>query len=81
MGKNDVCSFLIYMCNKWSVEECEIVFNGYDWRHFWNKWCGICETHGSIGAISYFFLELNYEYQNLLVKRATELYNRRTEIK
>lgn len=59
MKKNDVCSFMIYMAN---------------------KWCRIYKTHGAMGAIPYFFLELNNEYQDLLVKRATECYDRRTEI-
>ena len=82
MKKNDVCSFMIYMANKWSKEECEKVFDGSgcDWQHFWNKRCRIYDTHGAMGAIPYFFLELSYEYQDLLVKRATECYNRRSEI-
>lgn len=80
MKKNDVCSFMIYMANKWSKEECEKVFEGYDYNHFWNKWCRIYKTHGAMGAIPYFFLELSYEYQDLLVKRSTECYDRRIEI-
>lgn len=83
MEKNDVCSFLIYMCNKWGKEECEKVFDGSscDWKHFWHKWCGFYDIHGPVGAIPYFFLELNYEYQDMLVKRATECYCRRASVK
>lgn len=81
MERNDVVSCMIYMCNKWCFEECMTVFEKYDYNHFWSKWCQISKSHGAIGAIPYFILDLSDVYQDMLVKRATECYNRREEIR
>lgn len=78
---NNVCTFIIYMCNKWSEEECKKVFenSNCNWQHFWKKWCELHNNHGAVGAIPYFFLELSYEYQDLLLIRAVQCYDGRTE--
>lgn len=82
MCKNDVASFFYYMWNAWSEEECAIAFANAEcgWQHFWHKWCSICEKHGVFGAAENLFSELNENYQDMLVKRATEVYNRRKRI-
>ena len=73
---NDVTSFFFYMWNAWCKEECQKAFSApcNDWQHFWNKWCGICKTHGVYGAAERFYAELSHKNRNLLVKRATEVY-------
>lgn len=83
MEKNDVSSFFYYMWNTWSKEECEKVFTGSNcpWTHLWNKYCGYYSDLGYHGAISMFYANINTEYQDLLVKRATELYNGKQLIK
>ena len=78
MTKNDVASFFYYMWNAWCKVECEIVFVE-NAKHFWDKWAGICSYLGtSSGATERFFAELSGHNQDLLVKRATELYAGRT---
>ncbi len=83
MRKNDVTSFFFYMWNAWCKEECEAAFGGSncEWQHFWRKWCALCGEYGSNGAIPWFYAELSDENRDLLVKRATEIYNRRHERK
>lgn len=78
MKNNDVSSFFYYMWNAWCEEECRIAFSQANcgWRHFWEKWCGICDRHGVRGAAEIFFAELSDTNQDLLVKRACEVYDR-----
>ena len=73
---NGVTSFFFYMWNAWCKEECQKAFSapGSDWQHFWSKWCGICKTYGTHGAAERFYAELSNKNRNLLVKRATEVY-------
>lgn len=80
--KNDVTSFFYYMWNAWCEEECKKAFSapGNNWQHFWNKWCGICEKHSVYGAAERFYAELSLKNRNLLVERATEVYEGDTEI-
>ena len=82
MKKNDVTSFFFYMWNEWCEEECEQIFGecGLS-KHFWNKWCYYHQKFGPSAGIAGFYAELNFEYQDMLVKRATELYDRRTKLK
>ena len=79
--KNDVTSFFFYMWNAWCKEECQKAFSapGNDWQHFWNKWCAICEEHSVYGAAERFYAELSNHNRNLLVKRATEVYEGESE--
>lgn len=73
---NDVTSFFFYMWNTWCKEECQKAFSapGNCWQHFWNKWCAICEKHSVYGAAERFYAELSNNNRDLLVKRATEVY-------
>lgn len=50
---NIVSSFMFYMWNKWSLEECMYVFNNDP--HFWNKWEYACES-GTMGAAERFYV-------------------------
>ena len=74
--RNDVTSFFFYMWNAWCEEECRKAFSAprNDWKHFWNKWCGICREYGVSGAAERFYAELSHKNRELLVNRATEVY-------
>lgn len=74
---NDVTSFFYYMWNAWCEKECQIAFanSTSNWKHFWDKWCGICEAYGTRGAAERFFAELSHGNRELLVNRAVELYD------
>ena len=74
--KNDVTSFFFYMWNARCKEECQKAFSapGNNWQHFWNKWLGICKEHSVYGAAERFYAELSNHNRDLLVKRATEVY-------
>ncbi|WP_195639736.1 hypothetical protein [Bacteroides stercoris] len=79
MEKNDVASFFYYMWNCWCEQECETAFarSGCGWRHLWNKWCQYSSKHQGFGTAEEFFANLSEDNQDLLVKRALELYDRR----
>lgn len=75
---NDVTSFFYYMWNRWSEEECKIVFkNGTaEWQHFWRKWCEAYDMmKGPRGAAEFFYAHLSDTNRELLVRRALEVYN------
>ena len=73
----DVTSFFYYMWNKWSEEECKVVFND---PHFWNKWCEAYDTmKGPRGAAELFYMMLSDTNRDKLVKRALECYDGMTE--
>jgi hypothetical protein len=76
MEKNDVASFMYYMWNSWNKTECEIVFANAP-SHFWSKWIGYRQSNERYGAVEEFFANLSENNQDILVKRATCLYNRR----
>ena len=73
---NDVTSFFYYMWNKWSEEECKVVFKDDYYPHFWNKWCEAYDTmHGPCGAAELFYMMLSETNRDKLVKRALEYYD------
>ena len=72
---NDVTSFFYYMWNRWSEKECQTVWKGENWQHFWDKWCGICKAYGSHGAAERFYAELSDNNRDKLVARAVEFYD------
>lgn len=81
MNENkETLSFFIYMWNKWSFDECMIVFNGnsdneFDIaHHIWNKYFSFVEDYGSHGAISRFVAELDESNLNKIISRACSLY-------
>ncbi|NDV63983.1 hypothetical protein [Bacteroides sp. 224] len=78
--KNDVASFMYYMWNAWCRSECEMAFAGHDVNHLWSKWIGYNKHNERHGAVEEFFANLSDYYQDMLVKRATEVYNRRSRI-
>ena len=78
MEHNDVSSYFFYMWNAWCEEECKIAFAKSEcgWMHFWEKWCGICNKHGVWGASERMYAELSESNRDLLVARATAVYDR-----
>ena len=84
MERNDVTSFMYFMWNMWSQEECEICFAeamcGH--KHIWEKWISACRRmDGPNGATEVFYAELDTTNQDILVAYATSKYNRRTRIR
>ena len=81
--KNDVSSFFYYMWNRWSEDECKIVFadscGGY--KHYWNKWCYYCEEYGVRSAVDCLYGDLDTGNRDKLVARALECYDGMKEIK
>ena len=81
--KNDVSSFFHYMWNKWSEDECKIVFadscGGY--KHYWNKWVYFCNEYGVRAAVDMLYAELDNGNMDKLVARALECYDGMREIK
>ena len=82
MKKNDVASFFYYMWNAWCEEECAIAFANAEcgWKHLWDKWCFACHKTSTFGASEEFFANLSEENQDMLVERATIVYNRKRRI-
>jgi hypothetical protein len=78
--KNDVTSFFYYMWNTWSKSECEEIFSGNDANYIWGKWLSYYANNRLFGATEQFFSNLSENFQDMLVKRATETYNRRSKI-
>lgn len=77
---NDVTSFFYYMWNRWSEEECKVVFKDDYYPHFWNKWCEAYDTmKGPRGAAELFYMMLSDTNRDKLVARALELYDGMTE--
>lgn len=72
--ENIVSSFFFYMWNAWSRQECETVF-GWEYRHFLDKWDGICKRHSVLAAAERFYAELSTSNRVKLVKRACEMYD------
>lgn len=70
---NIVSSYFFYMWNAWSKQECEATFE-YEYLHFWNKWCEICEKHSVYGAAERYYSELSDSYRIKLVSRACKVY-------
>lgn len=81
--KNDVSSFFYYMWNKWSEDECKIVFadscGGY--KHYWNKWVHYCNEYGVRSAVDCLYGDLDTGNRDKLVARAIECYDGMREIK
>ncbi len=73
---NDVTSFFFYMWNKWSEEECKVVFKDDYYPHFWSKWCEAYDTmKGARGAAELFYMMLSDTNRDKLVARALECYD------
>lgn len=87
MNARDFRKVLLFMCNRWSKSECNLIFNGddfdiADWRystgcHIWNKWCEAVESHyGSLNCMGYFLSEcLDNNSLQKLIDRALEYYS------
>jgi hypothetical protein len=69
-----VHTFFMYMWNRWNEEECKHLF-GWNYMHFWSKWCYHIKRFSS-GAAECFFAELDIGNQQRLVDRACEYYDK-----
>lgn len=67
-----ISSFFFYMWNSWNEDECKLIF-GKGYKHYWSKWCSLSNP-SPYGAAEKFFSELGENARNLLIKRATTLY-------
>lgn len=72
---HDVSCYWFYMWNKWTEEECKVVFE--DYHHFWNKWCECYDRMGGPrGAAEIFYASLTDHNRDSIVARAIEVYDR-----
>lgn len=78
--ENIVSSFFFYMWNGWCKEECKIVF-GWEFQHFWDKWCEMCKIYKVYSAAEKFYADLTEHNRVKLVNRACELYDGRARRK
>ena len=88
MNAKDFRNVLLFMCNRWSKGEANLIFNKkedgsfIEWpfsmgEHVWNKWSYTCENHhGSLDGIAYFLLELDNGCIQKLIDRSLEYYNK-----
>lgn len=88
MNAKNFRNVLLFMCNRWSKGECNIIFNGTDfdtdkWKyslgdHIWNKWLDAIEYHhGTLDCITYFILEvLDNDCLQKLINHSLEYYNK-----
>ena len=86
MNAKDFRNVLLFLCNRWSKGESNLIFNGADfdpdkWQyslgwHIWNKWLEYCDNHhGSLDCITAFILEgLDNECLQKLINRSEEYY-------
>lgn len=69
---------LMYMCNKWTEEECDMLFDPEVYhKGIWHLWCECNEKYlGNFGAICAFILHLNDRPYDLkkIIDRAKEIY-------
>lgn len=72
--ENIVSSYFYYMWCRWGTEEeCRVVF-GWEYKHFWGKWCAIFKENKR-GAAEIFYSELSLDNRRKLVERACEIYD------
>ena len=82
MESKDFRNILLFMCNRWSQGECNLIFNekGVNWnfslgQHIWDKWNDTCESnYGSLNGITAFLLNLDNECLQKLIDRSLEYY-------
>lgn len=81
---NEVLSFFMYMWNKFSIDECKLLFNsdGDDWEyslgeHIWNMWEKDCYRSGATAVPAELVAELDEKNLNKIIQRACELYDGR----
>ena len=72
----EVLSFHMYMWNKWSKKECEIVFGDLA-DHIWDKWVYYCAETNSMVAPALMVMNVDEDNLDKLINRACELYDGR----
>lgn len=79
MTSKEFTAVLIYMCNKWSDYECSKIFGPVGLSsHIWEKWINYAENyHGTLCCIAPFMLDIDYDCQQIIIDRATSLYDGR----
>ena len=81
---NQVTSFMFYMWNEWSKEECEKAFAEKatcGWTHLWNKWVSACNNNPSRwGAVEEFYAELSDTNRDILVSYILTVYKGRARL-
>ena len=70
MKNNEVTNFLLYVYNKWSINEAHLLFGKNLGDHIFGKWI----EHRSDQL--YWYAELDTECRQKIVDRANELYNK-----
>lgn len=71
--KNEVTNFVLYMFNKWCIEEAIFVFGENLGKHIFEKWVWYRENNGDQLV---WYANLDNTCRRKLVDRANELYNK-----
>ena len=85
MNAKDFRNVILFLCNKWSKGEANLIFNGPDFdpekwnyslgQHIWKKWIyGYENHHGGLDCIAWFLTELDNENLQKLIDRSIEYY-------
>lgn len=69
-----VNSLFFYGWNRWSKDECELIF-GYQSEHIWSKWIQNCRRLGGpAGAFELLYRDLSDNNRCQLIERALHCY-------
>ena len=71
---NEVDNFMLYMFNKWCLNECRYLFGNNLGDHIWRKWHGVVRE--GCGDQLLFYANLDKKCRQKIVDRANELYNK-----
>jgi len=73
MKNNEVTNFMLYIYNKWCIEESVLVFGENLGKHIFEKWVqAIVTSDRSL----YWYSNLDNTCRRKIVDRANELYNK-----
>lgn len=74
---NETLSYMIYMANRWGKDEAIAIFGEMLGNHIWAKYMSYANSDGMYAAYSRLVFELDTDNLNLLLERATSVYDGR----
>lgn len=74
---NETLSYMIYMANRWGKDEAISIFGEMLGSHIWAKYMSYANNYSMYDAYSRLVFELDTDNLNLLLERATSIYDGR----